>query len=342
MRSVSCPSTLRRQTYQVLLTLVCAILASGVSPSLQASDARDRSSAIQTPSDTLQRRIGVVLVSHGSHSERWREMLGEITDGVREDLAGHKHIVGVKTAFMEYTEPSLATQLEAFDGEEVDDIIIVPLFLTVSSHSYDDIPVIAGQKYDKATLENLKLENIRVYKPNAEVHISPLLDFPSVLQGNVLRRVKQMSVDARNEGVVLVAYGDETFNEEWEDLLEVISEELNNELGIESVEYCWCGHIVRYKTDPTENAIETILEEKEKALVVPVLVAVDETFQGKIIGGAVRNVDQSDRVVYLGDAILPDANINQWVIDISHNLADSIIEDEKSSKGDRNENPSAN
>lgn len=273
------------------------------------------------PASLGEQKIGVLLVSHGSHSEQWRKMLLAIEDEVRQELLEGKLIAGAKSSFMEYTEPSIATRLKEFDEEGYSDIIIVPILLTVSSHSFDDIPVIAGQKEDHHTLETLKLEGTVIYRPRAKVTLAPLLNFPDVLEKNVARRVKEQSGDPQNEGIVMVAYGSEPYDEEWKELLTDVGEKVRERTGINASEYCWCGHIARYKSEPTEEAIKKILAVKETAIVIPVLVAVDETFQGKIIGGAVKNVDQNDRVRYRRDAILPDENINDWVIHISHKLA---------------------
>lgn len=284
-----------------------------------------------TASLSGEKKIGVLLVSHGSHSEQWRGMLQDIEETVREDILKEGDVSGIKSAFMEYTEPSIATQLKAFDEEGYSDVILVPVLLTVSSHSFDDIPVIAGQKTDKQTIAALELENIEIYHPQADITISPLLDFPKVLEENVIRRIGELSTDSTKEGVVLVGYGSEPYDEEWCEMLDSIIEVAIEKTGIEQFEYCWCGHIAAYKTEPTEESLQLILDKKERALVVPLLVAIDETFQGQIIGGAIRNTqerlpssDSRDRIGYLGDAILPDENINQWVIDISSEIASQI------------------
>ena len=271
-------------------------------------------------------RVGVLLVSHGSRSAQWREMVTDIESVVRDDVLQSQQIVGIKSAFMEYTEPSIATQLKQFDAEECTDVIIVPLLLTVSSHSFDDIPTIAGQKADKQTLEHLKLEGVEVYKPSARVTIAPELDFPSVLEENVIRRVRQLSESAPREGVVLVAYGSEPYHEEWEAMMKNIAGKLQATTGIDCVEHSYCGHVASYKSEPTEQAIRQVLAKKEQALVVPLLVAVDENFQGRIIGGAVKNVHEDARIKYRHDAILPDENINTWIVEVSRKLADEVAE----------------
>jgi len=271
------------------------------------------------------KKIGVLLVNHGSRSEAWRQTLLDLEAGVREEVLGVGTVEGIKTAFMEYNEPSIATRLKEYDAEGFTDIVIIPIFLTVSPHSFDDIPTIIGQKEDPASMEMLKIEKIERYTPKARTHIAPLLDFTGILQKNVLRRVEALSRDAGNEGLVLIGYGDESYEKEWGELFDEVAEYVKREKGITEHAYGWCGHIARYDPGETTDAINRVLQKKRAAVVIPVLVAFDETFQVKIIGGGVSNVrDPEKRVVYKPDAILPDKNIERWVIDVSREYANKI------------------
>ncbi|HET9054515.1 MAG TPA: hypothetical protein VFM90_10090, partial [Cyclobacteriaceae bacterium] len=57
-----------------------------------------------------------------------------------------------------------------------------------------------------------------------------------------------------------------------------------------------------------------------------VLVAVDEMFQVKIIGdGIAKTGTKKDRIRYKPDAILPDANIEKWAVDIIAEYTGKII-----------------
>ena len=134
-------------------------------------------------------KVGVLLVNHGSRSATWRKSLMDLEHTVRPMLLTNAGINGVKTAFMEYTEPSIATRLKEFDAEGFTDIVLVPVFLTVSPHTFDDIPTIIGKKIDPQSLEMLKIEKIERYSPKAKVVIAPNLDFTDILKKNVLRRV---------------------------------------------------------------------------------------------------------------------------------------------------------
>lgn len=271
------------------------------------------------------KKIGVLMVNHGSRSATWRQALLDLETQVKDSIKSSGLVHETKTAFMEYTEPSIATRLKEFDAEGFTDVIIVPIFLTVSSHSFDDIPTIIGMKEDAQSLETLKVDNIERYTPKAKTHITPLLDFSDILKKNILGRTQTLSKDPASEGLVLMAYGDATYNKEWTALLNDVGEFVQSNTGITKHSYGWCGHVAHYNPDSTTVAINRVLKEKETALVVPVLVAHDEMFQVKIIGDGIANIKNSkEKVRYVADAILPDANVEKWVIDIIRRYVDQV------------------
>ncbi len=249
----------------------------------------------------------------------------DLESRVRDRVLASGSIQGIKTAHMEYTEPSIATRLKEFDSLGYTDIIIVPIFLTVSPHTFDDIPTIIGQKEDSHSAEMLKIEKIERYTPKAKTHLCPNLDFSQILKKNVLRRAQDLSKNPSKEGLVLIGYGDETYDKEWGELFDTVADYVKAETGISAHSYGWCGHIAHYNPEKTTEAIHEVLKKKESAVVIPVLVAHDENFQVKIIGTGIQNVkDKSAQVYYKGDSILPDANVEQWVIDISAEFAKKI------------------
>jgi len=262
-------------------------------------------------------KTGVLIVSHGSRSPEWRKMLDEFQDSVEPQLLALPGISGVKSAFMEYTEPSIATRLKEFDWEGYSDVILVPLLLTVSSHSFDDISTIVGAKEDARTLLTLETQRIERYAPRARITITPLLDFSSLLQENLPRRIFALSQDASREGVVLVAYGDVTYHDEWERFFGRLYNAVQTKTCVAEVRHCWCGHIAEYSKEPTQNAICQILSRHDRAIVIPVLVARDKYFQEELIGGAISELRLADRVAYAADAILPDPSLNEWVVSIT-------------------------
>lgn len=265
-----------------------------------------------------EQKIGLLLVNHGSRSETWRNALLDLEKEVTNEILKKGDIKGIKTAFMEYNEPSIATRLKEFDKDGFTDVILIPIFLTVSPHSFEDIPTIIGQKEDPHSMEMLKIEKIERYTPKAKTYITPLLDFNDILEKNILRRVQALSKNSENEGLVLIGYGDESYDKEWGQLFDNVAEYVKEKTGISAHSYGWCGHIAHYNPEETTKAINKVLETKEVALVVPVLVAHDEMFQIQIIGGGIQKVENHiEKVIYKPDAILPDKNVENWVIEIT-------------------------
>lgn len=263
------------------------------------------------------KKIGVLIVNHGSHSKLWRDMLEQVEKDVKDSLLAFPHIQSVKTAFMEYNEPSIASQMKKFDEEAYDEVIIVPLLLTVSSHYSHDIPVILGLSIDPKTVQQLEKDKIEVYKPKANVTIAPPMNYTTLLKKNIERRVKELVPETTNTGILLVAYGDKQYNQQWEELVEEIGKYLQVKQGIESIAYAWCGHLVGYSTQPTKDGIQKLFELEDKVAVIPILVANDPYFQNDIIQTAVNESENSDNVYYKQDAILPDPNVNNWVVEIT-------------------------
>ncbi|MEE9904730.1 MAG: CbiX/SirB N-terminal domain-containing protein [Chlorobium sp.] len=275
------------------------------------------------------KKTGVLLVSHGSPSKTWRDALFELEKSVTSEIMADGKVSGIKTAFMEYTEPSIATRLKEFDKEGYSDVVVVPVFLTVSPHSFDDLPTIMGQKEDPRSMETLKLEKIERYKPDAAIHMTPLLDFGEALQQNVVRRVKALSKKPSQEGLVLIGYGDEAYEKEWNDLFDKVGASVKKETGVDAYAHAWCGHIVRYRSDSTTVAVKRMLKRKQHAVVIPVLVAHDENFQIRIIGSGLEKASaEKSRILYKPDALLPDPSIEQWIV----NAVKTALADISSSK----------
>jgi len=264
-------------------------------------------------------KIGVLLINHGSEQKAWRDMLVDVEKVVDDQLLALPNVAGVKTAFNEYTEPSVATQMKAFDDEGYDEVIALPLFLTVGGHTNSDLPNGLGLKNDKDVLESLPKEGVPVYRPRARVTLLQTIDTTEFLKANILRRTKALlddnSVSGSDVGVTLAAYGDAGFNQQWEELMADLGTHLKENLDIDVVNSAWSGHLVNYSIEPTKKAINQILEEKDKNVLISVYVAYDYMFQRDIIGEAGRQSIRPEDVLYNEpESILPDENLNSWVV----------------------------
>lgn len=276
-------------------------------------------------SDSKPKSIGVLLLNHGSRSERWRSNLLDLEENISGKILAIEGIDGVRTAFMEHAEPSIADALETFDRDQYRHIVIIPIFLTIGTHMFDDIPTIIGKKENPASLEKMKLENIERYVPKATTHLAPPLDFSDLMKKNALRRTRAFSTEAQEEGLVLVGYGSTAFDEQWTALFNDVGTHVCNETGITAHTTAWCGHIAHYSPDTTTAAVNRILQKKKRAIVIPLLVSSSEQFQGEIIGSGIAKINNHEsRVLYKPDAILPDIYLEQWIIDVAREYAENI------------------
>ena len=243
---------------------------------------------------------------------------------VPDDLLAIPGVAQVRTAYMEYSEPSIATQLKAFDADGITDVLVIPLLLTVSDHSLDDIPAICGQSHDPKLLAQLASENIEVYHPKADIKFSPTLDFSGLVRANLARRAAKLlgkgTSDGTRTGLVLVGYGSAEFDDEWTAFFEETRRHAEEDLGVSASTHAWCGHLVDYSRKPTVDAINKMLEQTDQVVVVPQLVSYDPMFQERIVGRATKESADPSRVLYGADAILPDPEVGNWVVRISNEL----------------------
>jgi hypothetical protein len=292
-----------------IAVVLSALLLAGCGPSTDSG---------QVAATDAGPKIGILLVNHGSEQKAWRDMLVDVEKNVDDQLLALPNVQGVKTAFNEYTEPSLATQMKAFDDEGYDEVIALPLFLTVGGHTNSDIPNGLGLKNDADVLEALPNEGVPVYRPRARVTLLQTIDATEFLKTNILRRTKSLlpeGADGSKYGVTLAAYGDAGFNQQWEELMADLGNHLKENVGIDMVNSAWSGHLVNYSIEPTKKAINQVLAEKENDILISVYVAYDYMFQRDIIGAAAKESDRPADVLYNEvESILPDKNLESWVV----------------------------
>jgi len=70
--------------------------------------------------------------------------------------------------------------------------------------------------------------------------------------------------------------------------------------------------------------VNKIFELEDRAMVVPLLVAFDKNFQIDIIQKGIDISENAAKVLYEPDAILPDENLNNWVVDIVAQTMENI------------------
>ncbi|MCT8337343.1 sirohydrochlorin nickelochelatase [Methanoculleus sp. Afa-1] len=83
---------------------------------------------------------GMLLVGHGSKLPYNKELIETTAKFIAEKSDGYI----VKPGFMSLNTPTVGEQLEAFRSEDIDMLVVVPLFLARGVHIEQDIPEIIG------------------------------------------------------------------------------------------------------------------------------------------------------------------------------------------------------
>ncbi|MDN7013340.1 sirohydrochlorin nickelochelatase [Methanoculleus sp. FWC-SCC3] len=83
---------------------------------------------------------GMLLVGHGSKLPYNKEL----TETTAKFIAEKTDEYIVKSGFMSLNTPTVEEQLEAFRSEDIDMLVVVPLFLAKGVHINKDIPEILG------------------------------------------------------------------------------------------------------------------------------------------------------------------------------------------------------
>lgn len=111
-------------------------------------------------------KTGVIILGHGSRASEAREVFAKMVAQIRESV----NYEIVKGAAMELAEPNLFQSVEEVVKQEVDKIIITPLFLFPGVHVQKDIPQLIKELEDKYPTIDFKFaRNLGVDKKITEV-----------------------------------------------------------------------------------------------------------------------------------------------------------------------------
>jgi sirohydrochlorin ferrochelatase len=83
---------------------------------------------------------GLLLIGHGSKLPFNKELIEETARIISKTDGGFI----VKSGFMSINTPTVKEKLEEFRSEDIDTLVVVPLFLAKGIHILRDIPAILG------------------------------------------------------------------------------------------------------------------------------------------------------------------------------------------------------
>ncbi|WCK55110.1 CbiX/SirB N-terminal domain-containing protein [Aneurinibacillus sp. Ricciae_BoGa-3] len=235
---------------------------------------------------------GVLVICHGSRNAGWVQYI--------EQLKSELHIdTPVAFAFLEMADgEGIYDGIRSLEGQGVDRIIAVPLFVSTGSTHLDEI------QYALRILAKPSVDtDLKPLPLSVPVHWTrPMDDHPLIL--DILReRIKRLSLSAGQEVLMVAAHGSDVpgFQEKWQHVLGRITSHLHREFGFKGAVYATIH-------PDTIRAQALAAADKGRLLVIPLFLS-EGYYTKKAIPAKLAGIPH----LYSGEAYLPDERIARWI-----------------------------
>lgn len=168
------------------------------------------------------RKLGVLVISHGSRNAEWVKLVREaVADVVIPEVVRD---APVECAFLELVEGYLIQDgIDRLEFSGVTDMIVVPLFVSSGSTHIDEISWALGAKAEPDLPTDLQK-----FRIEANVHLcAPIDDDPEIAQ-LLVDKLQPLTVTPKWELVLLVGHGskEKGFHERWQQGLNSLAEQV--------------------------------------------------------------------------------------------------------------------
>lgn len=256
----------------------------------------------------------IIIIAHGAPSPAWGAKVTVLESEVKEKLKAvmpdNKYLV--KVAFMEFNKPTISDIISGFEKEGVTDVLAVPLFISPSGHSLEDIPNILGLAYNPKKRKDLIEEGTDLVSTRIKIQISPLLNYGDLIPNIILDRVKNNIDENQKEALMLVAHGSPEYAPHWEEMLERVEDKVKDNTSIDKYDFAFVEMGQHFK----ENALPKI-EKLQKNGYKVILQGIYLSSGADIIlriGGNAKML-QDDNIVVGKEGLLPDSRVSSWIVD---------------------------
>lgn len=256
----------------------------------------------------------LLIIAHGSKSAAWNHAIERFCANLKTHHGQNHDFDDVKWCFLEHEQPTIQAALESHCAIENNDLIALPLFLTIGQHVGGDIP----DEMNKVAKLLDRKPGITYYRCKA-CNIQ-LLDPPptvDLLAANIVHRIEKLNVPTEGNGIMIVYYGSKKYLIQWNHLAFNIQSKLTETYPKSVINWTYGGDAVDFSTDSLTIELQKMSLCCDKILIMPALVAVG-VVQNEIIPAAVKESQLEDRIIYPGDAILPDGNLEKQVLSYIH------------------------
>jgi sirohydrochlorin ferrochelatase len=271
--------------------------------------------ALMAASMHLNAKTALVVIAHGAPSPQWNKPVLDLENRLHSiDIPG---ICYKRVALMEFSQPNISSVIKDCEKQGIDTIFALPLFIATSSHSEDDIPNILGLKYDPAVRQALAEENAELVKSNIRFVVGPVLMSSDIIEKTMMQRVKEMSKDEKNEGVLILAHGDPDRIGFWNSLLKRTNDFIkqNSKINYVDTELIGMGQNFANDVIPLINKAK---KSKKRVLVQGIYLMSSVGEMAKYTG---LSKNAGENVVFSNYGILPESSqqVVNWIVETTQN-----------------------
>ncbi|PTM57881.1 sirohydrochlorin chelatase [Desmospora activa] len=238
---------------------------------------------------------GVLVIAHGSRSQRWVQLVEEAAAAVNSP---HPLTVG----YLELVEGrSIADGVRQLERKGVQRILAVPLFVSSGSTHLEEIQYALGV-IEKSHIET-ELERIN---PQVPITWTTAMDDHKLVESILAERIAALSTQPEKEALLLVAHGSEKpgFRQVWEEGLAALTTRLNQRFSFAEADYA----MLRLG-DVREKAER--LSRHRTCLVAPVFLS-PGYFTEKVVPAELNGLPCR----YRGETYLPHPDVSRWVEEV--------------------------
>jgi cobalamin biosynthesis Co2+ chelatase CbiK len=268
-------------------------------------------------------KTGLVVVAHGSAKKTWNNNVLNIEGDIKAALVkrGSNPFSAIRVALMEISEPTIAGAIKDLEDAGIKRVYVLPLFIAPSGHSRFDIPSILCLYSDKKKMDELKEEGIEVVNSKMKITIGPELNYGNVLREIMLDRVKELSVNPEEEGVVLLSHGAKGFETFWDSMSREIGVYIAARTSIRRFDYALVEVGQSFMTNGI-SAILRISEKSKKIIVVGLYVgmSVERMAKRSSLNTGMMSLHGKEilsrlNIQFAKKGLLPDRRITEWIVD---------------------------
>ena len=254
-------------------------------------------------------RPALVIAAHGAATDGWADAVRDFARDVAASPGVRAAFATVEAGFVEHSTPRLADVARLALSAGCPEVLVVPLFLSVSAHTTEDVPGLLGLPVPEHVRRRLVAEGQQPLAPGLPIRLVPLGPIEDLLYRNILRRTRLAARQPPREAIVLCAHGSSLHHDAWDALMHALRTRLMR-AGFGYACHAWADHATPASTVADVIVDASRMASIQRVHVLPLYMAVSP-LQTTTLAAAATEAARRARasIRYAADAILPDGDL---------------------------------